>query len=109
VKPQRIQRKRTKGWRMPPNTVSVTRPGRWGNRYIVGTKITHVDGRTYLVENDAQAVQLYREWLIWQIEMFPSMLPALRTELGGHHLACWCKPGAPCHGDVLLEFANRPE
>jgi hypothetical protein len=32
---ERIQRKRTKGWRMPPNTVSVTRPGRWGNPYTI--------------------------------------------------------------------------
>ena len=28
--PVRVQRKRVKGWRMPENTVSVTRPGRWG-------------------------------------------------------------------------------
>src|SRR6185312_1503351 len=33
--PQRIQRKRTKGWKMPPNTVNCTRPGRFGNHYRV--------------------------------------------------------------------------
>lgn len=33
LKPKRIQRKRTRGWKMPPNTVCVTRPGRWGNPY----------------------------------------------------------------------------
>jgi len=27
-------------------------------------------------------------------------------ELRGRDLACWCKPGAPCHADVLLEIAN---
>jgi hypothetical protein len=31
--PVRIQRKRTKGWKMPPNTVSVTRPGKFGNPF----------------------------------------------------------------------------
>lgn len=31
--PKRIQRKRTKGWRMPPNAVSVTQPGKWGNPF----------------------------------------------------------------------------
>jgi hypothetical protein len=31
--PMRVQRKRTKGWRMPPNTVNVTRPGKWGNPF----------------------------------------------------------------------------
>lgn len=31
--PVRIQRRRVKGWRMPENTVSVTRPGPFGNPF----------------------------------------------------------------------------
>ena len=31
AKPVRVQLSRKKGWRMPENTVSVARPGRWGN------------------------------------------------------------------------------
>jgi hypothetical protein len=27
-------------------------------------------------------------------------------DLRGKNLACWCKPGDPCHADVLLELAN---
>lgn len=34
------------------------------------------------------------------------MLQGLPT-LRGHNLACWCKPGMPCHADVLLELANQ--
>ena len=34
--PERIQLKRSKGWRMPPNTVKVDRTTRWGNPYRVG-------------------------------------------------------------------------
>lgn len=30
------------------------------------------------------------------------------SALRGKNLACWCKPGAPCHADVLLELANAP-
>lgn len=30
----------------------------------------------------------------------------VRRELAGKDLACWCKPGHPCHADVLLEVAN---
>jgi hypothetical protein len=30
-----------------------------------------------------------------------------RRVLRGKNLACWCKPGEPCHADVLLEIANR--
>ena len=33
--PVRIQRKRTKGWTMPENTVYVGRPSRWGNWWVV--------------------------------------------------------------------------
>ncbi|WP_420104105.1 DUF4326 domain-containing protein [Bosea sp. (in: a-proteobacteria)] len=32
----------------------------------------------------------------------------VRDALRGRNLACWCKPGTPCHADVLLELANRP-
>lgn len=28
------------------------------------------------------------------------------AELAGKDLACWCKPGEPCHADVLLAIAN---
>jgi hypothetical protein len=31
TRPQRIQRKRAQGWRMPANTVYVGRPTKWGN------------------------------------------------------------------------------
>lgn len=30
----------------------------------------------------------------------------VRSALRGKSLAFWCKPGAPCHADVLLELAN---
>lgn len=32
-KPKRVQRKRQPGWRMPPNTVYVGRPTKWGNPF----------------------------------------------------------------------------
>ena len=35
-KPIRIQRKRTKGWKMPPNTIYVGRRGKWGNPFRIG-------------------------------------------------------------------------
>ena len=47
--PVRIQRKRTKGFRLPENTVCVSRPSKWGNPFIVG------------VHGDAQkCVDMYR-------------------------------------------------
>jgi hypothetical protein len=40
-----------------------------------------------------------------------SLTPAARqevvAELRGLNVACWCRVGEPCHGDVLLEIANN--
>lgn len=33
--PKRIQRKRSKGWRMPEGAVYVGRPTKWGNPFCV--------------------------------------------------------------------------
>lgn len=39
--------------------------------------------------------------------MAPS-LDDVRETLAGKNLACWCKPGDPCHADVLLALASGP-
>lgn len=40
--PKRIQRKRTKGWRMPPGAVYVGRPGPFGNPFTIkGAEACH--------------------------------------------------------------------
>ena len=36
----------------------------------------------------------------------PPSRETIRRELAGHNLACWCKPGTPCHADALIELAN---
>ena len=84
--PVRVQLKRAKGWRMPPVTVSVTRPGKWGNPFVVGE---------FTAET---AVEAFRTWIEGED----------LTPLRGKNLACWCKLGAACHADVLLELANQP-
>lgn len=104
--PKRIQRKRTRGWRMPEGAIYVGRPTKWGNPYRVG------DG---LCEAAADAVEYYRLWLIEgtdYVSETPNPPPDeddIRRELRGHDLACWCAPGQPCHADVLLEIANAPD
>ena len=88
--PQRIQRRRAKGWRMPPDTAYVGRPGKFGNPFP-GTF--------------EQA--MYRTWLCGSSERAKRVLDALPS-LRGKNLACWCAPGRPCHADVLIEIANQP-
>ena len=90
--PQRIQRRRTKGWRMPEGAVYVGRGTKWGNPIRVEEGVTAQD-----------AVNMYAFGIDYAGS--PS---AIRDELAGKDLACWCKLGAPCHADVLLELANGP-
>lgn len=90
MKPRRIQRKRTKGWRMPPNTVYVGRPTRYGNAFVV---------RLWGLK---EALRLYRELINDQTGYAES----IRKELKGKNLACWCPLDQTCHADVLLEIAN---
>ena len=103
--PRRVQRKRTKGWRMPENAVFVGRPTQWGNPFMVGSAYVEYDASGHLsgeVVNDrAHAVRLFREKCRW-----PAISgPAIRT-LRGKNLVGWCPLDAPCHADVLLEWAN---
>lgn len=94
MKPQRIQRKRTKGWRMPPNTVYVGRGSKWGNRYQVH------DG------NYEWAVRLFDRYLHETCEG-DALRRQAEKELRGKNLACWCPLDKPCHADVLLKIANE--
>lgn len=91
---------------MPEGAIYVGRPTDHGNQYIIGQEIEHVDGRMTLVRDATHAVQLYREWLDWQMERLPSMRAGIKYDLGGRALACWCRLDQPCHADVLLELAN---
>ena len=109
-RPIRVQRKRTTGWKMPPNTVSVTRPGKWGNPYKAEPEL-RCEGVFMPAVTREDAVRLHRENLTARITSFPSVLAELQAELRGRNLACWCPvpvPGDPdiCHAATLLEIAN---
>lgn len=117
MKPVRIQRKRTKGWKMPPNTVYVGRPSKWGNPFAVGVTIKRDSelapwlqipggwtGFSEIKMLDVQSVvNTYDRWLCEQ----PHLMLSVKEELGGKNLACWCPLDEPCHADVLLEIANQ--
>ena len=91
--PHRVQLKRTKGWRMPPNTVKVTRPGPYGNPHKVG--FCPQCGATHTQDEAVAAFEAMGS------ERIPN-LPAL----AGKHLACWCDSNQKCHADVLLRWAS---
>lgn len=96
--PMRIQLSRKRGWKLPTGAVSVARPGRWGNPFIVGTP---ENGGNITRE---WAVALFREALL--DDRLTIRVPAIKRELRGRILGCWCALDQPCHADVLLEVAN---
>lgn len=113
--PHRVQLSRRKGSRMPENTVSVARPGKFGNPFTVRECI-EAGYRGTEEQIAARCVAAFRVWLgpHWR-ENWDSaeserrraaILKAL-PELRGKNLACWCPLDQPCHADVLLELANK--
>jgi len=132
----RITRQRTKGWRKPEGAVIVTRPTIWGNPWGIGKPGTIdlvLDGAacrfcTDLEITQVRAKSLYRDWLETGT-LTNAATPQNLTDLGqrgmidhlhgrrklilseihtlrGRDLCCFCKPGTPCHADVLMEIAN---
>ena len=81
---------RTVGKASGKGRVYIGRPGKWGNPFFIGR-----DG------SRAEVIAKYRDWILTQ----PHLIAAL-GELEGRDLICWCAP-LRCHGDVLVELANR--
>jgi hypothetical protein len=97
--PERVQLRRSKGWRMPPDTVKVDRTTRWGNPFSA-------------VEcgSTAAAVARHAEWMRGEVEApggrVPPSLDEIRSQLSGRRLACWCPLDGPCHANLLIRLAN---
>lgn len=87
---------------MPPNTVKVARPTKWGNPWRVG----QFSSTLQRVMDRRDAVGRYKAecnnpmGLSWVRKLAP-------VELRGKNLACFCPLDQPCHADVLLEIANQ--
>jgi hypothetical protein len=120
--PYRVQLKRTTGWRLPSNTVIVSRPSKWGNPYY-DIRRYGLDLCLRMFRNTAHGCWMSKEipdgpmnemWTRWlyedhcrwtkRIGIHP--VEAARAELRGKNLACWCPLDRPCHADILLEIAN---
>ncbi|QFT31798.1 hypothetical protein FIV00_15000 [Labrenzia sp. THAF82] len=94
--PKRIQMTRNKPWRCEaPEAVKVDRSTKWGNPFRIGDDMPGAPGVPMDAEDVCQCFELLT-------------IPTLPVhELTDKDLACWCAPGAPCHADVLLKYANR--
>ena len=111
MSPVRIQRRRTKGWRLPENAVIVSRPSRFGNPCKVGLmqEMGYEDPHAAAADN-------FRTWLNGSRFDAPTDAADLRRarilnslpDLRGKDLACTCRPDQTCHADYLLDRANMP-
>lgn len=133
---ERIQRRRTAGWRLPDGAVIVDRTSRWGNPFRIGKLIRDpgywerpavpYDGNltpgeyegatlTFGALRYSYVIRAVRD-RVDAVDLFRAYVayrddvwvPAMiRRELGGRDLACTCPvDGMPCHADVLLTLAN---
>jgi hypothetical protein len=91
--PKRIQRKRTKGWRMPKGAVYVGRPSLLANPF---------KAKDWGQRGAVEAFRLYLEHNTTGFGVKAFAQEFLR----GKDLACWCPLDQPCHADVLLKIAN---
>lgn len=116
-KPKRIQRKRTKGSRLPAGTLCVTRPGPLGNPFPVGMWFRKVapDWMVWTcgdspyfgneqVRDLPHSLELFKDYAKHRAQWQPTWLDPVRA---ARFIACWCKEGAPCHADILIELANQ--
>lgn len=117
MKPQRMQRKRTRGWRMPKNTIYVGRPSKWGNCFEWRDELydycecgATIIGALPVLEARRIAVEKYKMFLKRRWRFVGREAPTfeeIKKELRGKNLCCWCPMDQPCHADVLLEIANE--
>ena len=126
---KRIQRKRTKGWRMPENTVYVGRGSKWGNPLKVvpdkefedgfGKIFVHSWGAnmwhdTGLYGDISDMLHMFRlmlrgtQFMNVKLQVWSDYFASLDLSLLiGKDLACFCKESEPCHCDVLIEFVDK--
>ena len=121
--PRRIQRRRTKGWRKPEGAVSVARPTRFGNPFLLapaasqrsglldmwaveykGRKLSRWDD---IADARADVTDRYARWIREPEQADTRAL--FRALLHGRDLMCWCPLDHACHADVLLRVAAGEE
>jgi uncharacterized protein DUF4326 len=98
--PIRIQLRRSKGWKMPENTVKVDRTTKWGNPFADGAHF-----RAQLAQHGYFDAKTKRGGTV------RNTVEDIRRELAGRNLACWCALPADgdtdsCHAAILLQIAN---
>jgi hypothetical protein len=81
---------------VPKDAVYIGRPSIWGNPF-------HIDNNDPTKTREL-AVEAHKKWLFNGPNPVLNKIPQLK----GKDLVCYCAPLA-CHGDILLEIANKEQ
>lgn len=119
MSPTRIQRQ---GWRKPEGAVFVDRPSPFVNPYVIVPFVDPFAGNAvryhiFTPESGIWARDTKQQALAVAKDAFSRWVrhpkknaiirDAIRRDLRGKDLCCWCRLDEPCHADVLLEIANE--
>jgi len=94
------------------DAVNVARPTQWGNPYSVGKHVNRGQAKKWgwklkqlnsKCKDNAAAMRCFE--FVLHDDLYA--INKVKIFLRGKNLACWCKPGEPCHADVLMELANQ--
>lgn len=111
--PRRVRLSRSKGWRMPPNTIKVDRTTKWGNPFVVGEHGTREEcfQRFAYLLNGLICLGFGKDkdgvWHGDKQQAYHKHVTKNRHLLIGKNLACWCPANAKCHADILLDVAHK--
>ena len=78
----------------PENTVRVDRRSCWGNPFVMRNR------------SEAERNRVCDAFEEMAANWPPETIAALKKDLKGKNLACWCSP-KKCHADTLLRIANE--
>jgi len=80
--------------------VYIGRPSKFGNPFSNrGGTLAEC-----IVDTREEAIECYRNYIL----ATPWLLEAVKKELKGKVLGCWCSP-LSCHGEILAEIANSED
>lgn len=107
VTPRRWQRSRRVSHATPDGSVFVGAPSKWRNPFTLASLRPDFDG-VVKTATDLRALAVEEFTSAYLRGDLPFDRDEIRAELAGRDVVCWCRLDQPCHGDVLLEIANRP-
>ena len=94
MEPKVLNIKDLKQGEWPENTARVDRSSQWGNPFVMKDK------------SDAERNRVCDAFEEMAARLLPETIAALKKDLKGKNLACWCTPKR-CHADTLLRIANE--